>query len=331
MLNNFYTIFLSIILEGLPFIVLGSFIASLIQVFVTEDTVEKLIPKNKFLGLLMSASLGLIFPVCECAIVPIVRKLIKKGMPVNMAITFMLSVPIINPIVLLSTYYAFLGHPNMVILRAGCGVIGAMLIGYIVSLLHEGQVLRESIMTHDHCHDHHHHDHYHDHNHDEAEHHHNHHSHCSCGHDHKHEHDGERRGIIFEVIEHTSLEVYDVGKLYIIGALLSSAMQSFIPKAHILAIGKGNLSSILVMFALAFTLSICSETDAFIARTFLGQFTTGSILGFLILGPMIDIKNTIMLCGSFKLSFVVKLIFVIFAICFITAVLVNALPLSLIM
>jgi len=327
MLNNFSTIFLSIILEGLPFIILGSFIASLIQVFVSEETVEKLIPKNKFLGLVVAALLGVVFPVCECAIVPITRKLVKKGMPVNMAITFMLSVPIINPIVLLSTYYAFLGHPNMVILRAACGIIGAMIIGYLVSLLHEGQVLKESIMADEHCHchshDHHHHeghnerdDHAHNHNHHE-------HNHCHCGHDH------ERKGIIFEVIEHTSLEVYDVGKLYIIGALLSSAMQSFIPKAHILAIGKGNLSSILVMFTMAFVLSICSETDAFIARTFVGQFTTGSILGFLILGPMIDIKNTIMLCGSFKLNFVLKLIFVIFAICFITAVLVNALPLSL--
>jgi len=322
MLNNFYTIFLSIILEGLPFIILGSFIASLIQVFVTEETVAKLIPKNKFLGLIMSVSIGFIFPVCECAIVPIVRRLIKKGMPLNMAITFMLSVPIVNPVVLLSTYYAFSGQTNMVFLRAACGMVGAMIIGYLVSILHEGEVLKSSSIREEHCHCNGH-SHHHE-NHDSHEHHES--GHCSCGHDHNHNH--ERKGVILKVIEHTSIEVYDVGKLYIIGALISSAMQSFIPKAHIIAIGKGNLSSILVMFALAFTLSICSETDAFIARTFVGQFTTGSILGFLILGPMIDIKNTVMLCGSFKLSFVLKLIFVIFAICFITAVMVNALPLA---
>ena len=320
MLNNFYTIFLSIILEGLPFIILGSFIASLIQVFVTEETVAKLIPKNKFLGLVMSASIGFVFPVCECAIVPIVRRLIKKGMPLNMAITFMLSVPIVNPVVLLSTYYAFSGHTNMLFLRAACGMAGAMIIGYLVSILHEGEVLKDSSVGEGHCHCHgHSHQHHDHHDHHES-------GHCSCGHDHNHNH--ERKGVILKVIEHTSIEVYDVGKLYVIGALISSAMQSFIPKAHIIAIGEGNLSSILVMFALAFVLSICSETDAFIARTFVGQFTTGSILGFLILGPMIDIKNTIMLCGSFKLSFVIKLIFVIFAICFIAAVMVNALPLA---
>jgi len=107
---------------------------------------------------------------------------------------------------------------------------------------------------------------------------------------------------------------------------LSTCMQIFVPKEFISSLGGGVLSSIIVMMLLAFVLSICSETDAFVARSFLGQFTTGSILGFLILGPMIDIKNTIMLCGSFKLSFVAKLIFLIVTICFILAVIANILP-----
>ena len=112
------------------------------------------------------------------------------------------------------------------------------------------------------------------------------------------------------------------------GVFLSTCMQVFVPKEFILSIGGGVLSSIIVMMVLAFVLSVCSETDAFIARGFLGQFTTGSILGFLILGPMIDIKNTIMLCGSFKLSFVAKLIFLIITICFILAVIANIFPLA---
>ena len=133
---------------------------------------------------------------------------------------------------------------------------------------------------------------------------------------------------IEDIISHTSAELYDIGRFFIMGVFLSTCMQVFIPKELILSIGGGVLSSIIVMMVLAFVLSVCSETDAFIARGFLGQFTSGSILGFLILGPMIDIKNTIMLCGSFKLSFVAKLIFLIITICFILAVIANIFPLA---
>ena len=152
---------------------------------------------------------------------------------------------------------------------------------------------------------------------------------CSCGHAHNHSNSNNKiiRNIE-EIISHTSAELYDIGRFFIMGVFLSTCMQVFIPKAFILSIGGGVLSSIIVMMVLAFVLSICSETDAFIARSFLGQFTTGSILGFLILGPMIDIKNTIMLCGSFKLNFVAKLIFLIITICFILAVIANIFPLA---
>lgn len=307
-LNNFTTIFFSIILEGIPFIILGSFISSLIQVFVSEERLARFIPRNKLLGTFIAAFIGLLFPVCECAIVPIVKRLIKKGLPLNMAVTFMLAVPIINPIVLVSTYYAFLGKPYMVFLRAGFGVAAAMIIGYLASILQTNDPLKNSI------------------DHEEHE--------CSCGHHnhvhhhhnehfHEHEHTNSKWS---EIIGHTNSEVYDVGKLFIIGAFLAAALQTFIPRQLILSIGSGNLSSIIVMMTLAFVLSICSETDAFIARTFLNQFTLGSIIGFLILGPMIDIKNTIMLSGNFKLGFVIKLVFLIIAICFIAAVVVGFIP-----
>jgi uncharacterized membrane protein YraQ (UPF0718 family) len=84
------------------------------------------------------------------------------------------------------------------------------------------------------------------------------------------------------------------------------------------------------MFVLAYILCICSQTDAFIARSFLGQFTVGSVIGFLILGPMLDIKNTLMLTGTFSRKFTIKLIFLIVSICFIMAVSANyIIPLSL--
>lgn len=307
-LNNFTTVLLSLILEGFPFIILGSFISSIIQVFISEETIARVIPKNKYIGILIAAFMGLVFPVCECAIIPIVRRLIKKGVPQAMAVTFMLSVPIINPIVLASTYYAFIGKPYMVFFRAILGVLTAIIIGCLMGTLYKGNPLKNNEPK----------------------------GNVNFTHVIKKQknlkgnvkyvsHKQERTilGSISQILHHTSFEVYNVGKLFIIGAFLSSIMQSFIPRNYILSIGGGQLSSILVMMTLAFVLSICSETDAFIARAFLGQFTTGSVLGFLILGPMLDIKNTIMLTGNFKIGFVIKLVFLIIIICFIMAVASN--------
>ena len=337
-LNDFSTVFLSIIFEGIPFILIGALVSSIIQILVSEEAIAKIIPKNKFVGVLIASLVGLVFPVCECAIVPITRRLIKKGVPLSIAVTFMLSVPIMNPVVLLSTHYAFMGMSYMVIARAVFGIIGAITIGILIGVLHKDspfkhQVIKKARSTrkaegnienhrvfnsknsnfikHNHI--------YVDKNNDN----------CSCGHSHTHSnYNNKIIRNVEEIIAHTSVELYDIGRFFIMGVFLSTCMQIFIPKEFILSIGGGVLSSIIVMMVLAFVLSVCSETDAFIARSFLGQFTSGSILGFLILGPMIDIKNTIMLCGSFKLSFVAKLIFLIIAICFILAVIANIFPLD---
>lgn len=315
-LNNFSTIFLSIILEGFPFIIIGALVSSIIQVFVSEELIRKLIPRNKFLGLVCTAMMGLVFPVCECAIIPIARRLIKKGVPLSMAVTFMLSVPIINPVVLMSTYYAFLGQPMMMFVRAGLGVVSAIIIGFLIGELTQGNPLKDVHNSHGGCQHEHHNHHEHSHNEDH---------HCSCGHHHDHSHD-EKKSMIGEILAHTSEELYDIGKLFIMGAALASTMQTFIPREYITSIGNSTLSSILVMMLLAFILSICSETDAFIARTFANQFTAGSIVGFLIFGPMIDVKNTLVLAGTFKAKVAIKLLFLIFSICFIMAVLSNYIP-----
>ncbi|HAS74552.1 MAG TPA: permease [Clostridiales bacterium UBA8960] len=322
-LDDFTVILISILLEAMPFVLIGAFVSSLIQIFVSEAFIVKIMPKNRVLGLIAASLMGFVFPVCECAIVPIMRRLVKKGVPIHVAITFMLAVPIANPVVLLSTYYAFSGSFMFVFLRGFLGILGAITIGHFAGRL-AGDVspLKEEAV-------------------DVA---------CGCGleHDHNHEHDhvhvhGSNVQIISEllpinakkskfvlakekatqVIGHTAGEFYDVGKFLIIGAILSSVMQVFIPRNAVLAIGEGSLPSIIVMMTMAFVLSLCSEADAFIARTFMGQFTTGSIVGFLIFGPMIDIKNTIMLSSVVKPKFLIQLISVITVVCFTFAVLIN--------
>ena len=84
------------------------------------------------------------------------------------------------------------------------------------------------------------------------------------------------------------------------GALIASAMQTFIKTSTLVSIGHGNYSAILLMMGLAFILSICSSADAFIASSFRSTFGTGSIVAFLVFGAIFDIKNLLMMIGTFK-------------------------------
>ncbi len=302
-LEGFTIIFMSIVLEAIPFVLLGAIVSSLIQLFVSEKTIQKFLPKNKIKALIGAALIGVIFPVCECAIIPIMRRLIKKGVPLDVGITFMLAVPIFNPIVLLSTYYAFSGQPEMVVYRGLLGVLGAITVGFIIGRFNNNNVMKTEEQVEPTCcgHDH--------------------------GHDHQHEHehseDSHKRHIFSEIISHTSSEFFDVGRFLIIGAFLSSLMTTFVPRELMLSVGNGEISSVIVLMLMAFVLSLCSEADAFIARTFVGQFTQGSIIGFLIFGPMLDIKNTMMLGATFKKKFVFKLAMTISLVCFSLALIFN--------
>lgn len=302
-LSMFKVTFLSIILEAMPFILIGSLISSIINEYVSEQTIQKYLPKNRFFAIVTASFMGLIFPVCECAIVPIIRRLMKKGIPIYVAIPFMVSVPIINPIVLFSTYIAFQGSLELVWMRALMGLVAAWALGLILSFadLKNEELLRstQSVV-----------------------------STCGCGEEHhinlvQFSIAPKRKIPVPSILRHTTSEFYDVGKLLIMGATLSALFKSFVPRALVMGLGQNEIGSILVMMGLAFVLSLCSEADAFIARTFTGVFSTGSILSFLVLGPMIDIKNFMMLSGTFKNRFVTRLTALIFALVFIMSSIVN--------
>lgn len=287
-LYNFCINFTTIILEALPFIIAGSFISAIMQVYLSEERLSYLIPKNKFLGLLMASLLGFIFPLCECAIVPISRRLIKKGMPLAMAITFMLAVPMVNPIVLVSTYHAFSHKPYMVMIRGGSGIIISILIGYFTGEVYSGKSILKSDYTDNR-------------------------TLCNCG--------CEGEGSLWQtssftsIMQHLSSELYEIGKYLVVGAALSAACQSVLIRDIIAPLGAHPIFSVLALMSFAFCISICSEADAFVAREFLGQFTYGSLAAFLVLGPMIDIKNVLMLSGIYKKGFVFWIVTMVISAC----------------
>ncbi|SFA87740.1 MULTISPECIES: permease [unclassified Bacillus (in: firmicutes)] len=275
--NSFYqmnTVFISILIESLPFVIIGVFIAGIIQMFVTEEKIAKIMPKNPILAVLFGTFLGALFPACECGIVPIVKRLVGKGVPISAGIAFMLTGPIINPVVLFSTYVAFGSDWRMALYRALGAVIVSVLVGLIIAYFFKGNPLKTK----------------------EVHHHHHHHPVLSI------------RKKIWQTLQHAIDEFFSMGKYLIIGALIAAAAQTYLKTATLVAIGQGEASSSVVMMTLAFVLSLCSEADAFIASSFRSTFSTGSLVAFLVFGPMIDIKNVLMMLGTFQTKLVLMII-----------------------
>lgn len=272
-------IFLSIVIEAIPFVLLGCIISGALQVFLTPERVRKILPNNKFLAILVGSFLGFFFPSCECGIVPIVTQFIRKGVPEHTAFAFMVTAPIINPIVLFSTYIAFGNSVKFALLRGIGSLIVALIIGSWIAYFNHTPILKT--VLHDHSHSHHHHD--------KA----------------KRESFG---GNVWSVLVHGIDEFFDTGRYLIIGALIASSMQVYLPTQFMMQLTSSKIVGILVMLILAFTMSLCSEADAFVGSSLLSLFGTNAIVAFLVFGPMVDIKNLMMMKRSFHGKFILQLI-----------------------
>ena len=148
-LQDFSISFLSILFEGVPFMFIGTLLSGFIDAFVPSETIEKVLPRNQIAAIALSGVLGVVFPMCECGVVPVIRRLIRKGLPVSCALTYLLAAPIVNPIVALSTFAAFRGqHPGMVTsmrLLMGFGV--ACVCGMIVQRIPARALLNRPMLA----------------------------------------------------------------------------------------------------------------------------------------------------------------------------------------
>ncbi len=290
--QDFALAFLSILFEGAPFILLGTLISGFIDIYLPAGTMDRFLPRNRNLAVLAAGLLGAVFPVCECAVVPVIRRLVKKGLPVSCAITYMLAAPIVNPITALSTWKAFQGQnaAMMTSSRMMLGFLIAVGVGLIVSRLPLAAVLKAKLVDslrepepgpaasashkhHEAC--------GHDHSHD--------HEGC-CGHDHAHPHaHGDNR--LVAAFRSAMKDFVDVGVYFAIGVSITALFNTGIaPGADWLDGLAGNtVGAPMALMALAFVLSLCSTSDAFIAAT-LDKFSWGAKLAFLTFGPMMDVK-----------------------------------------
>ena len=286
--------YLGIIVEALPFLLIGAVLSALIQIYLSDELIKKIIPKNSIIAYFIAAISGILFPVCECAIVPITRSLIKKGLPIGVGITFMLAVPIVNPVVIMSTYYAFPNNINIVIYRTIGGVIGALIVGMIVGLIYDKKKNTEVLKSEEVA------------------------LYCDCC-TFSNNYYISLKGKIKNIVLNASNEFLNISVYFIFGALLSSIFVVFLQDSLINNMTSGKIVGIGVMMLLGFLLSLCSEADAFVAKGFMDNFGVAGVIAFLILGPMMDLKNLILAFGFFKKKFVLKLLamisVVVFLIC----------------
>ncbi|MBF0979670.1 MAG: permease [Clostridiales bacterium] len=332
MIKDISVLFISIILEALPFLLLGSLISAIIQEYISDDFFKKVIPKNPILGSIVGVILGFFIPACDCAVIPIALRLKKKNVPLNVCISFMLSSPIINPVAILSVVYAFKSTmPEIAIWRLVGGVIVSIVVGVIMSIMYKrdedifygNAVIDDGCVHcgHNHRHEMHNSECHCDDGHGEHSHNGNHECHCHGEDEGKHKKKFTRR--MLNVIDHTKGDFLDVIKYMIFGSLITATLQILMAKFNITLGANNSILQMIVMMAFAYIVSLCSTADSFIAKTFIYEMSKSSILAYLIFGPMIDIKNTLYLAEKCKKSFVTKFIIVLSLVTFVVSLIIG--------
>lgn len=269
-------VFLSIIIEALPFVLLGTLLSGFIEVFIQPEWIQKILPKHKFLRILTGSFLGFIFPSCECGIIPIINRFLDKKVPSYTAIPFLVTAPIINPVVLFATYSAFGNSWYFLFLRLFGALIVSIILGSLLGFFMDDDILKSQTNT---CH-------YHDYSKESF------------------------KKKIFLTSTHAIDEFFDTGRYLIFGSMIAAIMQIYLPTRILTSIGHTPIIAILIMMLLAFILSLCSEADAFIGASLLATFGTAPVLAFLLVGPMVDIKNLLMMLKSFKKTFILRFILI---------------------
>ena len=271
--------FLSIIIQAIPFILLGAFISSTIQILMPKEWILDRISRHNIAALFLAGLAGFFLPVCDCGLVPLINGLLKKKTPLPQVMTFWLCSAALNPIVLLSVFYAFPDKHYMVVLRVVNGLIIGYVVGFILMIL---QIKTDDVIkqTQDLL---------------------------IAGGD-RISYDTTRRYKLTSILTVARIEFFRVFRYVIIGAFISSMCLAIMPPTFKNVIGSNAILGFLLMIGAAVFLSTCSTSNAFIARGFYNSFSLASVLSFMVLGPMLDFKNLIVLSDVLKTKFLIQLI-----------------------
>jgi uncharacterized membrane protein YraQ (UPF0718 family) len=272
-IETFVLVFTSIVVEALPFILLGALVSAAIEVYVPDATFDRLARLPAALQIPGAALGGLAFPVCECGSVPVARRVIARGLHPGAGLAFMLAAPILNPIVILSTVVAYGGRGLALEMAAGRIVLGltlAIVAGWALGNVRPDELLRDPERA------------------------------GGCAHE-----TGEGKRGAF--VEHLAADFFYMGKFVVAGAALAALLQTAIPQSLVSGVARTPVIGSLALMAIAFVLSLCSEADAFVAVSFT-PFPIGSQLAFLVFGPVVDAKLAFLYGATFRRRFVLRLL-----------------------
>lgn len=270
------TLALSVLIEALPFVVLGVTLSIVVQVWVPPGAIERWMPRRAWARRAVLSLLGMVVPVCECGNVPFARGLLMRGFSVPETLTFLIAAPIVNPIVIITTHQAFGFDDGILIARLLGGYAVANLIGWLYSRHPDPDGLITDRFA------------------------------AVCAHAHDEVGGRGRRSLAQFVVE-----LRAVMPALVIGSALAGAVQVLVPRDALLAIGSNPALSIVAMILLAIVVAICSNVDAFFALSFASTFTPGSLVAFLLVGPVVDLKMLALLRTTFRTRALVGIVVVV--------------------
>jgi uncharacterized membrane protein YraQ (UPF0718 family) len=273
--HNLLLVFSGLLVEAIPFILLGAAVSAAIEVFLPDSAFRRFSGAPKPVQVGAAAFGGMLFPVCECGSVPVARRLLLRGLTPAAAVTFMLAAPIVNPVVILSTVFAFQGRETLALMvggRVGLGLAVAIIGGLVAS-----RALAPALRDREPA---------------------------ACAHDHHHAHGASRAA---RFAGHLSADFTFMLRFMLIGALVAACIQTLVPQDAIEQVASSAVLAIGAMMLLAFALSLCSESDAILISSFT-QFSPASQLAFLVFGPMVDTKLVALYGGAFGRRFVQLLV-----------------------
>ncbi|WBL37453.1 permease [Tepidiforma flava] len=267
-MSDFANIFLALLFEATPFLLAGVVI-SVVAGPLVERVLATAALRNPAAAVAAGASAGLVLPMCDCGNRPLAHRLALAGRR-EFALAFLVAAPVINPIVIVTTWLAF-RSAELVILRLLLTVLAAVAVAIVVSRLRRDIALPLEAAPGE-----------------------------PGGEGHAASGPGTWAPRILE-------EFFELFQFLVVGAALAAAIQVFADQEEFLS-ARGVFLSIAAMMFLAFLLSICSSVDAFVVAGLGGAIGLGPALGFLVFGPLVNLKSIPMYLRLFSGPAVVLLV-----------------------
>lgn len=304
-----------LLLQAIPFTLIGVLVSAAVETWVTADFIEKHAPKSTANGFLAAILAGVCVPVCDCVVVPTFSRLVARKLPLPCAVTFLCAVPVVNPVSVLATWYAFADVPAVVVMRVALGVGIALLVGFSFvifptksQILRNENLLKNNLKSKCSCE-----------------------LNCGCNHvtqsSQSTQQNSKKSSICSQIklyIQHIHEDFLKLLPIIVCGTIVASVIRAWLGADPASRVQANNIwLAIPAMMAIAYFSSLCSSSDAVIARSLAASLPMSSVLVFLLFGPMLDLKNTLMLIADCRGKFVLRLTLTIAVVCFLTSLFSN--------